>query len=66
DGVEGPRVEALDLGHHPVQAAAVDHRVDDVHLAPAALVKQVRKSVTSFAAGARQSDDITILAARVS
>lgn len=32
---------------------------------PQALVKQARKSVTSFAAGADQSDDITILAARV-
>ena len=32
---------------------------------PQTLVKQVRKSVTSFAAGAKQSDDITILAAAV-
>ena len=34
-------------------------------LNPQGLVKQVRKSVTNFVAGARQSDDITILAARV-
>jgi sigma-B regulation protein RsbU (phosphoserine phosphatase) len=33
---------------------------------PQALVKQTRKSVTSFVAGAGQSDDITMLAARVS
>lgn len=32
---------------------------------PAALVKQVRKQVTAFADGAEQSDDITILAARI-
>ncbi len=34
-------------------------------LNPASLVKQVRKSVTSFVGSAPQSDDITILAARV-
>ncbi|MCH8146518.1 MAG: SpoIIE family protein phosphatase [Planctomycetes bacterium] len=34
-------------------------------LNPQALIKQVRKSVTQHADGAQQSDDITILAARV-
>jgi sigma-B regulation protein RsbU (phosphoserine phosphatase) len=34
-------------------------------LAPAHLIKQVRKCVTEFAAGAKQSDDITMLAARI-
>ena len=32
---------------------------------PQALVRQTRKSVAGFVAGADQSDDITILAARV-
>ncbi len=34
-------------------------------LNPGALVKQIRKQVTAFAAGAEQSDDITMLAARI-
>lgn len=34
-------------------------------LTPAALVKHVRKAVAAFAGGARQSDDITMLALRV-
>jgi serine phosphatase RsbU (regulator of sigma subunit) len=32
---------------------------------PAAIVKQIRKQVSSFASGAEQSDDITMLAARI-
>lgn len=32
---------------------------------PGALVKQIRKQVSAFAAGAEQSDDITMLAARI-
>jgi len=32
---------------------------------PSALVKQIRKQVSSFAAGAEQSDDIKMLAARI-
>lgn len=32
---------------------------------PAALVKQIRKQIISFVAGAEQSDDITMLAARI-
>ena len=32
---------------------------------PASLVKHIRKQVTNFAAGAPQSDDITMLAVRV-
>jgi sigma-B regulation protein RsbU (phosphoserine phosphatase) len=32
---------------------------------PQAIVKQLRKHVTRFTAGAKQSDDITLLAARV-
>ena len=43
---------------HPVLEAHTD-------LNPHALIKQVRKSVTHHADGAQQSDDITILAARV-
>lgn len=32
---------------------------------PSALVKQIRKQITTFVAGAEQSDDITMLAARI-
>jgi sigma-B regulation protein RsbU (phosphoserine phosphatase) len=32
---------------------------------PHALIKEVRRRVTEFAAGAPQSDDITMLAARI-
>ncbi len=34
-------------------------------LNPGAIVKQIRKQVSTFAAGAEQSDDITMLAARI-
>lgn len=47
------------------------HRLEEdlndlTELSPPALVKQVRKSVSAFVGGAPQSDDITILAARIS
>lgn len=43
----------------------IEALVENRQATPQRLVKQVRKSVATFAAGARQSDDITMLAVRV-
>jgi len=64
DGV----IEAMNAEgeHYGLDRLSENLQAEWVELNPAAVVKQVRKSVTTFAGGARQSDDITILAARVS
>ena len=52
-------------GQHFEMSGLIDAFGQRTDLNPAALVKQVRKSVTGHVGTARQSDDITILAARV-
>ncbi|MHC4696210.1 MAG: SpoIIE family protein phosphatase [Planctomycetota bacterium] len=61
DGIiEAMSAEEEQFGHQRLLDLLVERR----ELTPPALVKQVRKSVASFVEGARQSDDITLLAAR--
>lgn len=48
------------FGHDRLVQAVAEHRA----LSPQPFVKQIRKQVSTFAAGAKQSDDITIMAVR--
>ena len=62
DGV----IEAMDNDRRQFGTDRLLHALVELHtLDPTPLVKGVRKQVAAFAAAAKQSDDITILAARI-
>ncbi len=63
DGV----IEAMNSEGNAFGTPSLESSLSNIsELNPLAMVKQVRKAVATFAGGAPQSDDITILAARVS